>query len=100
MRRAAKVDRNHSEIVHALKSAGATVQDLSAVGGGCPDILVGFKGVNYALEIKDGKRPPSEKKLNERQEAWHGGWKGHVVKVETIEAAFAAIGITTRGVDI
>jgi hypothetical protein len=40
VRRAAKVDANHGEIVKALRSAGCGVLDLSAVGNGCPDLLV------------------------------------------------------------
>ena len=56
MRRAAKVDDNHREIVRALRDCGATVQDLSPVGAGCPDILVGWQGRNHLIEIKDGAK--------------------------------------------
>ena len=91
MRRAAKVDRNHTEIVHALTSIGATVQDLSAVGQGCPDILVGFRGRNVLLEIKDGKAPPSARRLNERQKRWHIWWKGQVTVVCSAEEAIAVV---------
>ena len=38
---APRVDRNHSEIVDALRQAGASVQSLVKVGDGCPDLLVG-----------------------------------------------------------
>ena len=92
MRRAAKVDRNQSEIVHALRTAGATVQPLHTVGAGCPDLLVGFRGANFLIEVKDWKAAPSDRKLNPTQVAWHDGWKGSVAKVETAEAALAVIG--------
>ncbi len=55
MRRAANVDRNQPEIVAALRAAGATVEYLHAVGGGCPDLLVGYRGANYVLEVKEGR---------------------------------------------
>lgn len=92
MRRAAKVDRNQSEIVHALRTAGATVQPLHTVGAGCPDLLVGFRGANFLIEVKDWKAAPSDRKLNPTQVSWHDGWKGSVAKVETAEAALAVIG--------
>lgn len=90
--RAAKVDANQSEIVAALRSVGATVQPLHTVGKGCPDIVAGFRGSNYFLEIKDGKKPPSARALTSDQVEWHGGWKGQVVVVKTVDEALQAIG--------
>ena len=91
MRRAAKVDNNQTEIVAALRKIGATVQPLHAVGQGCPDILVGWRGMNTILEIKDGKKPPSARKLTEDQEKWHAAWRGQVTVVETVEQAIEAV---------
>lgn len=45
MRRRAHTDRNQPAIVAALRGIGATVQPLHAVGQGCPDLLVGYRGV-------------------------------------------------------
>ena len=42
MRRAARVDRNHSEIVEALRRVGASVQPLHGVHDGVPDLLRGL----------------------------------------------------------
>ena len=36
-RRAPRVDRNHAEVIDALRQAGASVQSLVKVGDGCPD---------------------------------------------------------------
>jgi len=91
MRRAARVDANHSLIVGALIRCGATVQSLAAVGSGCPDLLVGFRGKNFAFEIKDGSKPPGARKLTPDQETWHAAWKGQVIVVESVEQALAAI---------
>ena len=93
MRRAAKVDANQREVVAVLRDAGATVQLLHAVGEGCPDLLVGYRGGNYLLEVKDGSKPPSAQKLTPQQEIWHRDWRGHRVVVNSPEAALAAIGV-------
>lgn len=93
MRRAANVDCNQPEIVAALRGAGASVQLLHAVGCGCPDLLVGFRGENYLLEVKDGEKPPSERLLTAAQEKWHATWRGRKTIVRSVAEAFDAIGI-------
>ena len=40
MRRAARIDRNQSEIVEALRKLGASVQPLHGAHDGIPDLLV------------------------------------------------------------
>ena len=81
MRRAARTDRNHSEVVEALRRCGATVQSLAAVGSGVPDLLVGFRGQTLLVEVKDGSRSPSERKLTPDQVEWHDAWRGSPVWV-------------------
>lgn len=76
MRKYGKIDANQTEVVAALRSAGATVQSLAAVGGGVPDLLVGYKNHTILMEVKDGQKPPSQRKLTEDQLAWHGAWTG------------------------
>jgi hypothetical protein len=87
MRYAARVDANQTQIVSALRAAGATVQSLSAVGQGCPDLLVGYQGTNILMELKDGKKPPSERKLTSDQIVWHSEWKGVVFLVTSVDEA-------------
>jgi len=89
----AKIDANQPEIVQALRKAGCTVQTLAAVGKGVPDLLVGLRGSNFLLEIKDGKRPPSQKKLTDDQVAWHKAWGGSVTVVENPDQALRAVGL-------
>jgi hypothetical protein len=84
-------DRNHAEIVAALRGAGCSVQDLAAVGGGVPDILVGRKGRNFLLEIKDGSLPPSDRRLNDSQVAWHRAWRGQTEVVLSVEDALRVV---------
>lgn len=83
MRRAAKVDDNHAEIVAALRTMGASVLDLSRVGKGCGDILVGAYGSTVFCEIKDGSKPPSARKLTPDQEKFHAAWRGGPIVILT-----------------
>jgi Holliday junction resolvase len=52
MRRAARVDENHGEIVSEFRRLGASVLDLSAVGQGCPDLCVGVAKQTALVEVK------------------------------------------------
>lgn len=81
MRRAAKVDANHEDVVKALRATGCTVQSLAAVGNGCPDLLVGKCNTTVLMEIKDGNKPPSKRKVKPGQEMWHAEWRGAPVAV-------------------
>ncbi len=95
--RAARVDANQAEIVDALRKVGCTVQPLHAVGQGVPDLLVGYRGNNVLIEVKDGSKPPSARKLTPDQVNWHGDWRGQVVVVQNVKEAFEAVGIPYRG---
>lgn len=98
VRRAAKVDQNQPEIVTALRAVGATVTPLHAVGSGCPDLLCGYAGKNVLIEIKDGAKPPSARRLTKDQKRWHATWAGQVVVVKSIDEALTALGIEHRGI--
>lgn len=95
MRRAAKIDANQPEIVAAFRAVGASVQPLHSVGQGCTDLLVGFRGQNYAVEVKDGSLPPSARKLTPAQVEWHGAWRGQVAVVNSVDEAMSLIGVTS-----
>jgi hypothetical protein len=90
-----KTDANHREIVEALRKVGCTVQSLASVGQGCPDLLVGFLGRNTLLEVKDGKKPPSQRALNDSELKWHQTWRGNVFVVESVADAFRIVGVVT-----
>lgn len=93
--RTTKRDGNHGEIVDALRKAGASVLDLAAVGGGAPDLLVGYRGVNYLIEIKD----PSQKGagLQQNQIDWIDAWRGAKPAVAwDVREALAIVGVIVR----
>ena len=82
-RRANKVDDNHSEIIAAIRAAGISVYNTSVVGQGFPDIVCGYGGRTYLVEIKDGAKTPSQRRLKPQQEAFRASWLGHYQILET-----------------
>jgi hypothetical protein len=91
MRRASKVDDNQAAVVAALRKIGCSVQSLAAVGSGCVDLLVGFAGDEWLIEVKDGSKPPSARKLTPDEATWHSQWQGRVYIVESAEQAIAIV---------
>jgi len=92
--RAARIDANHEQVVLALRTAGATVQSLAATGKGVPDLLVGFQGKTLLMEIKDGSKTPSDRRLTEDQLKWHGAWRGGpLAVVDGVDAALRMLGV-------
>lgn len=91
--KARKVDRNHAEVVAALRAIGATVQSLAGVGVGVPDLLVGYQGRTLLLEVKDGTKPPSARALTPDQLRWHNQWTGGPLR--TVESAEEAVFVVT-----
>ena len=84
MRRAARIDDNHGAIVEALLSvSGVSVHSLAGVANGCPDLLVGARGLTFLCEIKDGDKPPSRRLLTPDQRKWIGEWNGSAVIILT-----------------
>jgi hypothetical protein len=84
MRRAPRVDESHVLIVEALRAAGASVLSLAAVGKGCPDVLIGYAGVDVLAELKNDPKLVKDKRRTKpaaHQETWHAGWRGRSVSV-------------------
>ena len=93
MRRASNIDLNHVQIVQVLRQAGATVASLAAVGKGVPDLLVGYQGRNFLMEVKRlrGKLNPTAK-LTADQEKFFREWNGRVYVVTSPEQALEILG--------
>ena len=91
MRQAARTDENQDRIVSTLRETGARVLSLAAVGKGCPDLLVCRSGTLYLLEVKDGAKSPSRRRLTKDQVMFHQLWP--VTVVTTIEEALKATGV-------
>ena len=67
MKRAAKVDSNQAEITAAFRKAGAVVVITSQLKNAF-DLIVCHRGKVYLVEVKDGSKPPSARKLTEGEE--------------------------------
>jgi len=87
MRKRARVDVNQPEIVSTFRHLGFSVLLLHQLGGGCPDILIGKFGRNSLIEIKDGDRSPSGRKLTDDEEQFHAEWEGEIFIVESMDQA-------------
>lgn len=85
MRRAAKVDDNHRQIVAALRAHGFSVRSTAAIGDGFPDAVCGFGGRTFLCEIKDGAKPPSARKLTDDQVRFRDEWKGDWTLLENTQ---------------
>jgi hypothetical protein len=84
MRYAARVDENQAAIVKALRDAGAYVWII-----GLPvDILAGYRGHTWLMEIKTNEK----KKLTKLQTDFFANWTGGTLcRIDSPEAALRAI---------
>ena len=85
-----RVDGNQAAIIAALRAHGITVKDTSAVGFGFPDLVAGFRGGTYAIEIKvyraDCNRFSPEP-YTAAQKLFHQSWAGDIGTVTSAEEA-------------
>jgi len=68
---ARRKDANHAVVIGAFRACGALAIDTSRLGEDFPDAVIGFKRVWKLVEIKDGDKPPSARRLSEGQEKFH-----------------------------
>ena len=86
MRHAKRTDANQEAIVKALRDAGAYVWIISLP----VDLLVGYKGHTFLVEIKTGAR----KRLTDLQADFFENWSGSTLaRVDSPEAALRMIGV-------
>lgn len=79
-RRAAKVDDNQKEIVALFRKLGWTVLIISQLKN-CCDIIVSKNGRTVAIEIKDGAKPASARKLSDGEIKFRDAWQGEYALV-------------------
>ena len=90
-----RADDNQADIVSDLRRAGCSVCDLHEVGHGCPDLLVTCKGRWLVVEVKDGNKPPSKRKIRDSQRDWHARFPAPVEVWETVEDVRRALDALT-----
>jgi len=93
LRRKAKRDVNEGGIVDGLRQIGATVDRINEED--LPDLLVGFRGKNFLIEIKAPSGPRggvSGRTLSTGQLKWAMGWRGQIDMARDLDEALRIIG--------
>lgn len=83
-RRAARTDDNQTEIVKTFRSLGWYVLIISQLKN-CCDLMVSKGGRTVAVEVKDGKKPPSQRKLSTGEDKFKNQWLGEYALIESID---------------
>ncbi len=84
--RACRIDANQPEIVKYFRSHGFAVLLIHTLKN-CADIIISYSGNTAVIEIKDGKKPPSQRKLTEGEFKFKNEWLGQYFICESIEDA-------------
>lgn len=88
-RKAARKDDNHDDLVRFWREIGGSWLDLYQLPGAL-DGLAGIYGLDQRVEVKDGSKPPSRRKLTDDEQREFDTWKGRKPVVwETYEDALA-----------
>lgn len=89
-------DGNQKEFIEDMETIGATVVDLSSIGGGCGDVLVGWNFRNWLFELKDPSQAPCDRKPRPSQVKFEQDWKGQYKLVETSDEAMRLMGVKEK----
>lgn len=84
---ARRIDANQGTVVSYLRALGWDVFITSTLGRGFPDLVVGRPGFTCVVEVKDGDKPPSRRRLTEDEVKFRDWWRGHYVLAEGPEDA-------------
>jgi hypothetical protein len=86
-----RADANQPEIVEALRDIGVSVTHIHTVGNGVPDLLCSYKGKWLVLEVKDGSKPPSARRLTPDESVWAAEQKAPVYIVTSAHEAISVV---------
>ena len=77
MRARPRKDANHTDIVGTFRACHCSVLDTASLGNGAPDLVVALNSkTTILIEIKDGTKPPSQRKLTDDEIKFKNNWKG------------------------
>ena len=80
-------------MMDAAEAVGASVLDIADLGAGAGDILVGFRGVNFLIEVKDDKQPPSKRRLTPDEQEFHLLWTGQIDVCKNVDELLLLLGV-------
>jgi Holliday junction resolvase len=81
----ARVDSNQKKIVSELRKMGCSILHTHQLGKGAPDIIVGYNGNNYLIEIKDGSKTLSQQRLTRDELQFQSNWNGSYFVCNSVE---------------
>lgn len=84
VRTAARTDANHYTIIKAFEQMGCTVKDVHQLALGF-DLLVGYGGLTMPVEVKDGDKPLSARKMTKNERDQWNNWTGGARLVENLD---------------
>lgn len=79
-----KADDNQKAIAEAFRRLKFSYHHTHQLGKGFPDGIAGRSGLNYLIEIKDGSKVESKRKLTPDEQKFHETWLGQVVIIESV----------------
>jgi hypothetical protein len=87
-------DPNHHAIKQALMDAGRPVKDVSHYAGlGCDLLTEHLAGYMVLLEVKDGTKPPSARRLTDSEKDLRARFPRSFVEALSVEDALRAVGL-------
>jgi len=81
-----RIDSNQTELIKHFKSFGCSVLNISSLKN-CCDAIISLHGRSIFIEIKDGKKVPSARKLTEGELKFKAETLGAWRLVESIKDA-------------
>lgn len=75
-----RIDSNQPEVVKVLRFFGWRVAITSSLGDGFPDLVVSRHGFTALVEVKDGEKVPSARKLTRKEEKFKADWDGVLIE--------------------
>jgi hypothetical protein len=85
--RVRKVDANQPDIVQTFRAMGCEVWITSEMGRGAPDLVIRKGSEVRLIEVKDGSKAPSARKLTKDEEEFQNKWEPVYAVIETQEQA-------------
>ena len=87
-----RTDNVQKDIVNGLRKYGVSVAIISDTGGGVPDLLCGYGGINYLVEAKDPKRKDSSiHTYTDAQRDFRRDWNGEIITARSLDEAWEQI---------
>jgi hypothetical protein len=85
--RVRKVDANQPDIVQTFRAMGCEVWITSEIGRGAPDLVIRKGSQVRLIEVKDGLKAPSARKLTKDEEEFKDRWEPVYAVIESPEQA-------------